>query len=68
MGAMSDISVHITWLDLVLAAPVFGWPGLILGGGLGAVLFRKHRILGAVLGALFGCAFWFAAGLLQKVV
>jgi len=37
---VSDISLHITWFDLLLAAPVFGWPGLILGGVLGAWLWR----------------------------
>ncbi len=65
---MSDISIQITWLDLLLAAPVFGWPGLISGGVLGALLFRKRRILGAVLGALIGCAIWFAAGFLPKLL
>jgi hypothetical protein len=65
---VSDISIHITWLDLLLAAPLFGWPGLIIGGVLGALLFPKRRIVCAVLGALIGCAIWFAAGFLMKLL
>ena len=65
---MSDISIQITWFDLLLAAPVFGWPGLILGSALGALAWRKRRVLGAVLGAVAGCAIWFAAGFLPKLL
>ena len=63
---MSDISIHITWLDLLLAAPVFGWPGLIIGGVLGALLWRQRRVLGAILAALVGCIAWFAVPILLK--
>lgn len=52
---MSDISFHFTWLDLVLVSPVLGWPGLVLGGAAGALLWKKRRIFGAVLGAAAGC-------------
>lgn len=55
---MSDISINVTWLDVVLWAPVLGWPGLIVGGLLGALLWKGRRILGAVLGALAGSALW----------
>ena len=67
-SAVSDISIHLTWLDLLLAAPIFGWPGLILGGVGGAALFPKRRILCAVLGALIGCTIWFAVGFLPKLL
>ena len=52
---MSDISLHFTWLDMIVLAPFFGWPGLIIGGLLGALLWRKRRILGGVIGAVIGC-------------
>ncbi|MEJ0022309.1 MAG: hypothetical protein WDN76_01885 [Alphaproteobacteria bacterium] len=63
---MSDIGIHISWLDLLLASPVFGWPGLIIGGALGGFFWRRRRIVGAVLGASVGCVVWFAASLLLK--
>ena len=51
---MSDISFHFSPLDIILFSPVFGWPGLLLGGALGAFLWKKRRILGGVLGAIVG--------------
>jgi hypothetical protein len=57
---MSDISFHFTLIDLLVAAPVFGWPGLLLGGAAGALVWRKRRMVGALLGAILGCAVWFA--------
>ncbi len=63
---MSDISIHITWLDLLLAAPVFGWPGLIIGGVLGALVWKKRRIVGGAIGAAVGSIAWFGASLLLK--
>ena len=35
-----------------MASPVLGWPGLIGGGLVGALLWKKRRILGGVLGAI----------------
>lgn len=61
---MSDISLHITWLDLLLASPVLGWPGLIAGGALGALFWRRRRILGGALGASAGCVAWTFADIL----
>ena len=63
---LSDISINITWLDLLIAAPVFGWPGLIAGGLLGALIWQRRRILGGALGALFGSIAWFGTSLLLK--
>jgi hypothetical protein len=63
---LSDISIHVTWLDVALWAPVLGWPGLIAGGLLGALLWKRRRMLGAVLGALAGSLAW-AIGLIFLV-
>lgn len=63
---MSDISINITWLDLLLASPVFGWPGLIVGGVLGALIWKRRGIVGGALGAALGCIAWFGASLLLK--
>ena len=51
---MSDISINISPLELILFSWVLGWPGLIIGGLLGALTWNKRRILGAVLGAIVG--------------
>ncbi|HJS80918.1 MAG TPA: hypothetical protein VJ748_09860 [Vitreimonas sp.] len=49
---MSDISIHFSPIELIVASPVLGWPGLIGGGLVGALLWKKRRILGGVLGAI----------------
>ena len=61
---MSDISFNISPLELIIFSPVLGWPGLVAGGVVGAVLWRKRRITGAILGALIGNFAVFAARLL----
>ena len=35
-------------------ALVVGSPGLVVGSGLGALVWRRRRILGAALGAVLG--------------
>lgn len=61
---MSDISININLVALVL---IFGWPGLLLGSAIGAILWRRRRLLGGVLGAVSGCLLWSAAALLVKL-
>jgi len=61
---MSDISFHIGWLELAL---IFGWPGLILGAGAGALIWRKRRFAGALLGAVLGGLAWFAIAFALKL-
>jgi hypothetical protein len=51
---MSDISINITWFDLLLFSPFWGWPGIFVGGVVGALVWRTRPILGGVLGALAG--------------
>lgn len=60
---MSDISIHFTWWELVIASPVLGWPGALAGAALGALLVKK-RLLGAVIGAIAGNFLLFGARLL----
>jgi Na+/proline symporter len=55
---MSDISFQFSPLWLALIALVLGSPGLAGGGILGALLWRAHRIWGAVLGAIAGFGLW----------
>lgn len=52
---MSDISLHFTWLDWIAIGLALGWPGLIVGGALGALAWRRRRIVCGLLGAIAGC-------------
>ncbi len=58
---MSDISINITWFDLVLYSPFWGWPGLLAGAAIGALLWRSRQIFGGALGAIIGNFAVFAA-------
>jgi hypothetical protein len=51
---VSDISINFEWWELVLLSPMLGWPGLIVGGIIGALVWRKRPILGGVIGAVAG--------------
>ena len=51
---MSDISINISLFQLIVFSWVLGWPGLILGGVIRALLWNKRRILGGALGAIAG--------------
>lgn len=46
---MSDISLNFTWLDWIAIALLLGWPGLLAGGALGALIWPKRRIAAAAL-------------------
>ncbi len=61
---MSDISLTFTWWELLLFSPMLGWPGLFAGGVLGALLWRKRPIVGAVVGAMVGNLLWFGTRLM----
>ena len=51
---MSDIKLEFTWWELLLASPVLGWPGAIVGGVLGVLAWRKRPLLGGAIGAVVG--------------
>jgi hypothetical protein len=55
---MSDIDIKFTWWEFLLASPVIGWPGLILGAALGALAWRGRRVLGGAAGAIVGNVAW----------
>lgn len=61
---MSDISLHFSPIDWIVAAAFFGWPGLLLGAAAGALLWKRRRFLGGALGAAVGCLLWFAVSIL----
>ena len=51
---MTDISIRIGWAGLLLYSPALGWPGAIAGTAIGAALWPRRRIAGAVIGAIVG--------------
>lgn len=60
---MSDISLNITWFDALFFVLLIGSPGLIGGGVLGAIAWKRHRVAGGVLGGLAGLVLWASARL-----
>ena len=65
---MSDIGILNDPLSLILIALIFGSPGLLLGGLGGALLWRRHRVVGGVLGAGAGFVLWLAGWMVLKDV
>ena len=55
---MSDIKIEFTWWELILISPMFGWPGILVGGVIGALAWRKRPIVGALIGAVVGNFVW----------
>ncbi len=55
---MSDIKIDFEWWELVLFSPMVGWPGIIAGGAIGALAWRKRPILAGATGALAGNFLW----------
>jgi hypothetical protein len=51
---MSDIGLDWGPLDFVMIALIIGAPGLLIGAALGAILWRRHRIYGCLIGAVAG--------------
>ena len=55
---MSDIGILSGPLGTAFVLALFGAPGLPLGAIAGALLWRRHRIGGAALGAAIGFGLW----------
>ena len=65
---MSDVGILSDPYSLIEIALIFGSPGFLLGAIAGALLWRKHRLAGALLGAVLGFALWLAGWLVVKGV
>ena len=55
---MSDISIRFEWYYYPVILAFIGWPGLLIGAALGGLAWRRHRLWGALLGAVIGCLLW----------
>jgi Na+/proline symporter len=51
---MSDIGILNDPVSLILIALLLGSPGFLLGAILGALLWRRRRVVGALLGGVIG--------------
>jgi len=65
---VSDIGILNDPISLIAIALIFGSPGLLLGGIPGALLWRSHRVAGAVLGAAVGFFLWLSGWMFLKDV
>jgi Na+/proline symporter len=65
---VSDIGILNDPVSLMVIALLFGCPGLLLGGIPGALLWRRHRIAGGLLGAVAGFVLWLTGLMLLKDV
>ncbi len=61
---MSDIGIMRDPLSIALIALLLGSPGLPLGAIIGALLWRGHRVYGALIGAVVGFAAWLSGWLI----
>jgi hypothetical protein len=55
---MSDIGLDFGPFGYVGVALFVGAPGLLIGALLGAILWRRHRLWGALVGAVVGLGLW----------
>jgi Na+/proline symporter len=55
---MSDIGILNGPFTTAFLLLILGAPGVPLGAILGALLWRRHRILGALVGAITGFGLW----------
>jgi Na+/proline symporter len=65
---VSDIGILNDPVSLIAIALLFGSPGILLGAIPGALLWRKHRLAGALLGAVVGFVLCLIGWLVMKDV
>jgi Na+/proline symporter len=65
---VSDIGILNDPVSLIAIALLLGGPGLLLGAIPGALLWRRHRIAGALLGAVVGFFLWLIGWMVMKDV
>ena len=63
---MSDIGPIIGPFDIAMLALIIGAPGLFVGAAVGAFAWRRHRVWGALIGAVGGLLIWLAGFVLWK--
>jgi Na+/proline symporter len=63
---MSDIGGIFTPFDLALIALMVFGPGFALGGVIGALAWRRRRVVGGLIGAVAGLALWVLGFLLFR--
>ena len=62
---MSDVGILNDPYSVVIIVLILGSPGLLLGIP-GALLWRKHRFAGALLGAVGGFVIWLTGWMIFK--
>ena len=65
---MSDIGILNDPLSIAFVILIIGSPGLPVGAIAGALVWRRHRIWGALVGAVAGFALWFVGWMWLKDV
>jgi Na+/proline symporter len=65
---VSDIGILNDPVSLIVIALILGSPGILLGAIPGALLWRAHRIAGALLGAVVGFVLWLVGWMVAKDV
>jgi Na+/proline symporter len=65
---VSDIGILNDPVSLIVIALILGSPGLLLGAIPGALLWRRRRSAGALLGAAIGFVVWLAGWMVFKDV
>jgi Na+/proline symporter len=62
---VSDVGILNDPYSVIIIVLILGSPGLLLGIP-GALLWRKHRIVGALLGAVVGFVIWLTGWMIFK--
>ncbi len=65
---MSDIGILNDPVSLIAIVFLLGSPGILLGAIPGALLWRAHRIAGALLGTVVGFVVWLVGWMVMKDV